>query len=95
MTEKEYKKKAKQAEINLTRKTNITIFLILLVICFFAAMKQYAIDNPKGEIATFFGIEATKESQTGDTVDNSGYKRDPNGVKTDASTEPSSEAYNP
>lgn len=95
MTEKEYKKKAKQAGISLTRKANITFFLILLVICFFAAMKKYAIDNPNGEIATFFGIEATEESQTGDTVDNSGYKHNPNGVKTDASTDPSSDAYNP
>ena len=95
MTEKEYKKKAKQAGISLTRKANITIFLILLVICFFAAMKQYAIDNPNGEIATFFGIETTEEQQTGDTIDNSCLERDPNGVKTDASTDPSSDAYNP
>ena len=95
MTEKEYKKKAKQAGIDLTRKANISIFLILVIICFFAAMKQYAIDNPNGEIATFFGIETTEEPQTGDTVDNSGYKRDPNGTKTSASTNPSSDAYNP
>ena len=95
MNEKEYKKRVKQAGIDLTRKINITIFLILLIICFFAAMKQYAIDNPNGEIATFFGIETTEEPQTGDTIDNSCLERDPNGVKTDASTDPSSDAYNP
>lgn len=34
MNEKEYKKKTKKASIELTKKTNKMLFIILLIICF-------------------------------------------------------------
>ncbi len=70
MTEKEYKKKTKKANIELTKKINKMLFIILLIICFFAAISQYAKDKPESKIATIFDNKTTASSDTNSDIYN-------------------------
>ena len=70
MNEKEYKKKTKKASIELTKKTNKMLFIILLIICFFAAINQYAKDKPESKIATIFNHKTTASSDPNSDIYN-------------------------